>query len=186
MNTFTRFGRQRPPFTFIHLLPALALVVGLGALPGNASARIGQLPKDTVANYKMRSLDGHSYSLSTLRGEVVVLDFFTTWCGHSKLHIQTVKKLHEEGGVRGLKVVGLAVEETEGGARHYVADQGIGYVVATVTDPVFGSFVESRNVSVPQTLVYGRDGRLAGHFIGHSPELAAELASTVRRELEKR
>lgn len=186
MNIFTRSRRFRSPFMFSHLAPALVLLIGIGALPGMATARIGRLPKDAVANQKLRSLDGQSYSLTGLRGQVVVLDFFTTWCGHSRLHVQTVKQLHESESSRGLKVVGLAVEETEGSTRQYIADQKLPYAVTTISDPMFGSFVESRNVSVPQTLVYGRDGRLAGHFVGHSAELAAELSSTVRRELDKR
>ena len=164
-------------------LIAFVLALAVGTFPGLATPRIGRMPKDEIANQQLRTLDGTNVSLAGLRGQVVVLDFFTTWCGHSRLHIQTVKRLHEEGS--NLRVVGLAVQETETSTRQYVADQAIKYPVTTVSDPTFGSFVESRDVSVPQTLVYGRDGRLAAHFIGHSPEVIAELEKAVKREMAK-
>jgi len=163
---------------------AFALMI---CVSGNyASGRIGELPKQAAAQKQMQSLDGHSFSLASMRGQVVVMDFFTTWCGHSRLHIPTVKRIDEEERANGAKVIGLAVEEADATVLRFIKEHQIDYPVTTVTDPVFGGYVESRDVSVPQTLVYGRDGRLAAHFVGHSAELDAELAATVKRELGKR
>jgi thiol-disulfide isomerase/thioredoxin len=159
-----------------------AFALSLGSLPGKANARLGRLPKESVARQQLHLIKGDSVSLASMRGQVVVLDFFATWCGHSRLHVPTIKRLADEGGA---KVIGLAVEESDATVVQYMKDHQITYAVTTVTDPVFGGYVESRDVSVPQTLVYGRDGRLAGHFIGHSAELDAELIATVKRELDK-
>jgi thiol-disulfide isomerase/thioredoxin len=177
--------RRRPRLFFglSQILIAFVLALAVGTFPGLATPRVGRMPKDEIANQQLRTLDGANVSLAGLRGQVVVLDFFTTWCGHSRLHIQTVKRLHEEGS--NLRIVGLAVQETETSTRQYVTDQAIKYPVTMISDPTFGSFVESRDVSVPQTLVYGRDGRLAAHFIGHSPEVVAELEKAVKREMAK-
>jgi thiol-disulfide isomerase/thioredoxin len=154
-------------------------------MPTEANSRLGHLPKDKVAKKKLQPVNGSNVSLVSMRGQVVVLDFFATWCGHSKLHLPSVERIAEEDGPRGARVIGLAVEERDSVVEGFVKDHKITYPVATVSDPVFGSFVESRDVSVPQTLVYGRDGRLVGHFVGHSAEQDAELAATVKRELEK-
>ncbi|MEP7270550.1 MAG: TlpA disulfide reductase family protein [Acidobacteriota bacterium] len=162
-----------------------AFLLGFAGLPGQATARIGHMPKDGVARQQLRPFNGNSVSLSSLRGQVVVLDFFATWCGHSRLHVPTVRRLADDEGPRGTQVIGLAVEERDSTVQQFIKDQHITYPVATVSDPVFGGFVESRDVSVPQTLVYGRDGRLAGHFVGHSAEQDAELVATVKRELDK-
>ncbi len=159
-----------------------AFALSLGSIPSNANARLGRLPKEKVAQQQLYLIKGDSVSLSSMRGQVVVLDFFATWCGHSRLHVPTVKRLADEGGA---KVIGLAVEERDATVLQFMKDHQITYPVTTVTDPVFGGYVESRDVSVPQTLVYSRDGRLAGHFIGHSAELDAELMATVKRELDK-
>jgi cytochrome c biogenesis protein CcmG, thiol:disulfide interchange protein DsbE len=170
--------------------PILFALIGIFAfafhrMPVEATSRIGQMPKDKVASKHLHPVNGSTVTLASLRGDVVVLDFFATWCGHSKLHLPSVERIAQEDGPRGAKVIGLAVEEKDSIVEQFVKDHNITYPVATVTDPVFGSFVESRDVSVPQTLVYGRDGRLAGHFTGHSAEQDAEIAATVKRELDK-
>lgn len=177
--------RATHPFTSL-LACILAVLFSLNGQPGSATARIGQMPKDSVARQKIQPLNGGSVSLASMRGQVVVLDFFATWCGHSRLHVPTVQRLADEEGSHGTRIIGLAVEEKDSAVAQFVKDHKISYPVSTVTDPVFGGFVESRDVSVPQTLVYGRDGRLAGHFVGHSAEQDAELVATVKRELDKR
>ena len=172
--------------TYPIVLAVLCLcVLTAQRMPTGATSRLGHLPKDKVAKKKLQPVNGSNVSLVSMRGQVVVLDFFATWCGHSKLHLPSVERISEEDGPRGARVIGLAVEEKDSVVEGFVKDHKITYPVATISDPVFGSFVESRDVSVPQTLVYGRDGRLVGHFVGHSAEQDAELAATVKRELEK-
>lgn len=165
---------------------SLLCTLCLGASSSEATARIGRMPKASIAHQRFRAFDGRSFSLESLRGQVVVVDFFATWCGHSRAHLPTVKQIAETESEHGLQVVGLAVEEPDEKVIGFVKDHKIDYLVATVSDPVFASFVESRDVSVPQTLVYGRGGQLAAHFVGHSAKLDAELISVVRRELDKR
>jgi thiol-disulfide isomerase/thioredoxin len=144
------------------------------------------MPKDRAARHQIRTSDGAQLSLAELRGQVVVLDFFATWCGHSKRHVPVISQLDTQRRADGLRVIGLAVEEQASTAAQFARDQQISYPVGTISDPIFANYVESRDVSVPQTLVYGRDGRLVAHFIGHSPEIETALAEAVRRELEKR
>lgn len=171
--------------------PILLVMLGILALTlhrdtVDATSRIGQMPKDKVASKQLQPVNGSRVSLAEMRGQVVVLDFFATWCGHSKQHLPSVERIAKEDGPRGAKVIGLAVEEKESAVERFIKDQKITYPVATISDPLFGSFVESRDVSVPQTLVYGRDGRLAAHFVGHSADQDAEIAATVKRELDRR
>ncbi|MBK9706241.1 MAG: TlpA family protein disulfide reductase [Acidobacteria bacterium] len=88
------------------LLAALSVPAGSGA---GAKDKVGRLPKDSVASNQLRTLDGRSFSLSDLRGQVVVLDFFAIWCGHSKQHIPTMTRFNNEDNKRGLQIIGLAV-----------------------------------------------------------------------------
>jgi thiol-disulfide isomerase/thioredoxin len=151
-----------------------------------AKPKIGKLPKDSIANHPIRTFDGKQFSLAGLRGQVVVLDFFAVWCGHSKQHIPTLTRFGEEQ--QRLQIIGLAVQDSESTSdriAQFIKDLKIAYPVGVVKDQVFSDFVESRDVSVPQTLVYGRDGRLVAHFAGHDSRVDAELTATIKRELEK-
>jgi cytochrome c biogenesis protein CcmG/thiol:disulfide interchange protein DsbE len=170
-------------------LAVLAVMLGWAVLlvsgPGLAAKdKTGKLPKDSVARQQLTMLDGRQFNLAALRGQVVVLDFFAIWCGHSRAHLPALTGFTEADRQRGLQILGLSVQErtTKESLAQFIAEQKIAYPVGLVSDPVFSSFVESRDVSVPQTLVYARDGRLAAHFNGRDD---AALVATIKRELEK-
>jgi thiol-disulfide isomerase/thioredoxin len=166
----------------------LALLLALSGSSSEAKPKIGKLPKDSVANRQIRTLDGEAYSLAGLRGKVVVLDFFAVWCGHSREHIPAMTKFGAAEREQGLQIIGLAVEDAESTperVRKFIAEMKINYPVGMVSDPDFASYVESKDVSVPQTLVYARDGRLIAHFSGHDDKVASDLTATINRELEK-
>lgn len=154
-----------------------------------AKVKIGELPKDSVAKFPLRMSTGKPISLADLRGKVAVINFFAVWCGHSRLHVQALTKYGEEESKRGLQIVGLAVDDAETTPQRvseFIHQMKITYPVGLVTDDVFKKYVESKDLSVPQTLVYARDGKLVAHFIGHDDSVAAELDAAIKRELEKR
>jgi thiol-disulfide isomerase/thioredoxin len=153
-----------------------------------AKVKIGKSPKESIAAHPIRTFDGQQFSLAGLRGRVVVLDFFAVWCGHSKRHVPTLAKYGDAERERGLQIIGLAVQDSETTSERiaqFIKDYKLSYPVGVVKDHIFSEFVESRDVSVPQTLVYGRDGRLVAHFNGHDERVDAELTAIIQRELEK-
>lgn len=154
-----------------------------------AKVKIGKLPKESVANHPLRTFDGKQFTLAGLRGQVVVLDFFAVWCAHSRQHVPTLARFGDEERERGLQIIGLAVQDSESTSERiaqFIKEFNLTYPVGVVQDQVFTGFVESRDVSVPQTLVYGRDGRLVAHFTGHDSKVDADLTATIKRELEKK
>jgi thiol-disulfide isomerase/thioredoxin len=172
----------------------VATIVGLAAglilasSGSEAKGKIGKLPKEATARRQLAMLDGRQFSLASLRGQVVVLNFFAVWCGHSRDHIPALTRFKEEDWRRGLQIIGLAVQDqqtTSERLHQFIKDQQIAYPVGWVSDRLFSEFVQARDVSVPQTLVYSRDGRLAGHFLGQSTGSDAALVALIARELEK-
>lgn len=163
-------------------------LLALGALGSEAKDKIGKLPKDSVARRQVTSLDGRHFSLAALRGQVVVLDFFAVWCGNSRAHLPTITGFTDDDRQRGLQIIGLSVQErtTKDQLEQFITDQKIAYPVGFVSDSVFSEYIESRDVSVPQTLIYGRDGRLLAHFNGYSAGIDAAITAAVKRELEKK
>jgi thiol-disulfide isomerase/thioredoxin len=158
---------------------------------GEAKPRLGKLPKDKVARQRLTTLDGRQFSLADMRGEVVVLNFFAVWCGHSRDQLPALGRFaaEAEGAGSGPRVIGLAVADEQTSAARlaqFVKDQRVSYPVGLIDDRSFGDHINSRDVSVPQTLVYGRDGKLAAHVIGQSAETDAVLAAAVERELAKK
>lgn len=192
MQSLRSCGRRRSQarILLVSIIVGLCLTVfGIYTVaPIAAKPKLGQLPKDSLARRPLTMLDGRQYNLAELRGKVVVLDFFASWCGHSKQHIPTMTKFSEADYQRGLQIVGLAVEDdrtTRARVEYFIREMQIAYPVGMVSDPVFSKFVDSRDVSVPQTLVFARDGKLVAHFSGHDENVANELTATIKRELDK-
>jgi thiol-disulfide isomerase/thioredoxin len=172
---------------------AFLLAVGFLVLAGfftgseaGSKAKIGRLPSDKIASRSLRTLDGKQFSLSSLRGQVVVIDFFAVWCAHSRDHLPALNRFYSPNSTPQLQIIGLAVEDQTTPERlsKFINDEKIGYPVGMVDDPTFAGFV-GHDVSVPQTLVYGRDGKLVAHYIGQSPEADANLVAKIQAELSK-
>ncbi|MGH9766109.1 MAG: TlpA disulfide reductase family protein [Blastocatellia bacterium] len=167
---------------------SFAISLALFFSSAEAQQKTGKLPKESVANHQLRTLDGQQFSLAGLRGKVVVLDFFAVWCNHSREHVPTMTKFGDAEKEGVLQIIGLAVKDslsTEDRVRQFIQETKITYPVGMISDFDFTGYVNSKDVSVPQTLVYGRDGRLVAHFSGHDDKIAADIAATINRELVK-
>jgi peroxiredoxin len=125
--------------------------------------------------------------LESKRGKVVVVQFLGTWCGISKRQVQSINKLKEEGQSQELQILGMSVKDPRANSqavKQFISDQKVSYpIVADVDDKYFVDFVDSTNVSVPQTLIYGRDGRLVAHYVGFNPQVGTEIEQKVKDEL---
>ena len=161
----------------------------LSAISGLAKFKVGSLPKERVATHVIRTNDGRTHTLQDLRGQVVVLDFFTVWCEHSREHMPALNRFDDEDRERGLRVIGMLVndaETTQARINQFTKDQKINFPISLINDDTFKLFVDSKDLAVPQTLVFARNGRLAAHLSGHSDAIAAELQAVVKRELAKK
>lgn len=176
---------------------AFSLLIAVGLLSlfavelpiSQAKLKVGNYPKEAIAKYPLRTLDGREYSLAGLRGQVVVLDFIAVWCAHSRDHIPTLNRFDDEDRERGLKIIGLIINDRETSlarVQQFVKDQKVEHPVTLISEDLFERFIDSKDTDVPQTLVYGRNGRLAAHFIGHDATIDAQLTAAIKQELDKK
>jgi thiol-disulfide isomerase/thioredoxin len=111
-------NNHRSPKSRLALLPAItsiffAFTLLFSGVRAEAQVKVGKPPKESVANRQIRTLDGKQFTIAGLRGQVVVLDFFAVWCGHSKKHIPTLTRFGDEERQQGLQIIGLAVQDNE-------------------------------------------------------------------------
>src|SRR6267378_7876122 len=69
----------------------------------------GQQP-DSVPQFSLPQLDGRTLGAGELEDNIVVLDFWATWCENCVSEIPEFNKLEKEYSSRGVKVIGLAVQ----------------------------------------------------------------------------
>jgi peroxiredoxin len=162
---------------------AVATVAGLLALPGPrvfaqrcvdaclAETAIGTnlLHHHTAAapsirqpapDFSLLDASGETVSLSSLRGQVVVLNFWATWCAPCKVEIPWFVALRQQYGGAGLSVVGVAMDDDGWqSVQPGIAALGINYPVVLSNDALAKEFGGVQ--ALPTTLLIDKSGRVA-------------------------
>ncbi|MBK6899323.1 MAG: TlpA family protein disulfide reductase [bacterium] len=87
---------------------------GQGAPAANATqaaARAAPAAAAGVPDFTVTTLEGKTLRLSELRGQVVVVDYWATWCGPCRIAMPHLQKLHEEYQSQGVTVLALSVDQ---------------------------------------------------------------------------
>lgn len=131
--------------------------------------------------------DGRRVRLEDLRGQVVVLDFWATYCPPCRDEIPHLVKLQKQYGPKGFKVIGLNVggEDDKPKIPDFVRLYGIQYQLAEPEPETVRLFL-SQDDSIPQTFVLDRQGRLVRHFVGYDSEVASQLEQAVTDALAEK
>jgi thiol-disulfide isomerase/thioredoxin len=155
------------------------------ALPGTSVSN----PSATrvPADVDVRTADGRTIKLSNYRGKVVVIDFWATWCPPCRLETPQLARLARENRDRGLEVIGMHIDDrgksSPDDIRKFIDHYGIDYTVGLATDDMFTSYLGRDDDTIPQTLVFGRDGRLIKHLIGYDQSGGKALDEAVNQAL---
>jgi thiol-disulfide isomerase/thioredoxin len=119
-------------------------------------------------NFTLKDIDNKDVPLASLKGKVVLLDFWATWCGPCKIEIPWFIEFQQKYGKDGLQVVGVSVDDTIDKLKPYVAQMKMNYLVLQGLDhddmqdafgPIFG---------IPVTVLISRDGRMCTKHTGLS------------------
>jgi cytochrome c biogenesis protein CcmG/thiol:disulfide interchange protein DsbE len=125
-------------------------------------------------NFTLKDVNGKDVTLSSLKGKVVLLDFWATWCGPCKIEIPWFIEFQNKYAKDGLQVVGVSVDDTIDKLKPFVADMKMNYPVLQglghddmqdAFGPIWG---------IPVTVVISRDGKICAKHTGMSSKAAFE------------
>lgn len=182
---------------------AFALVLLAAALPLTAkpvSEEVLQLPfaddasgtRSGVPDYELQTLKGQTLRLSSLRGRVVLLDFFLAACPHCRAHAPFISDLAKRYRDRGLTVVALCTNNpyTERElVERYAKDSNFDSDVVFVSLDVLMSFIKQRqdgSYGVPEAVLFGADGRFVARFTAWEEKDKPLVERAIAAELDKK
>ncbi|QFU75564.1 TlpA family protein disulfide reductase [Halioglobus maricola] len=131
----------------------LALICCLGA-PVSAAVKSGD--EALPLSYPTLPLDGSQTALADLRGKVVYLDFWASWCGPCRLSFPQLEALRQEFGPQGFEVLAVSVDEDVDDALEFLQQVPVSYPI--VWDPQGESPASWGILGMPTAYLIGRDG----------------------------
>jgi thiol-disulfide isomerase/thioredoxin len=158
--------------------------------PANATkkpAPVGPTVLPAIAlDTQLETLDGKAFKLSELKGKVLVIDLWATWCGPCRYEVPELVQLQKEFGSRGFEVIGLDIDpksDTPEDVRAFAEEFDINYKLAFVERELAVSLMRGGNI--PQSLVVGREGRIVEHLVGfNSSTTPKKLRAAIEKALE--
>ncbi|HEY2933977.1 MAG TPA: redoxin domain-containing protein [Acidobacteriota bacterium] len=169
----TKIGAPLPESLFTFNPPPEAKEVAELDLPGfRKSEWVG---KEAV-DFKLKDMGGKEISLKSLRGNVVLIDFWASWCGPCRQELPHIEKLHRELKGKGLIVLGVNDEERQV-AEDFVRKNN--YTFTNLMDEKNEVNISYRVTSIPMVFIVDREGKIASHFVGARSE--SELRSGLKQ-----
>jgi len=139
----------------------LALLCGaLLLLPPFAGSRAGKT-SDQVS-IKLKGVDGKTYDVATMRGEVVLVSFGATWCKPCAWELEALEDLKREYAGRGVKFLWVSIESDDQTSNELLRDyaKSLKMTIPVLRDPEKTAFAQfSERVRLPMVVFFNREGK---------------------------
>jgi peroxiredoxin len=150
------------------------LLVGILLLAG--CVRDSSMTPTPAPAFDLPALNGGRVSLASLKGKVIVLDFWATWCGPCIIEIPEYTELWRKNQGRGVEIVGVACESDPQDVMDVALAHQIPYRVLMGGDRVSQEYGAS---GLPTTFVIDKQGQIRKRFVGTTASKFGALQKAV-------
>jgi peroxiredoxin len=151
----------------------LAAALAFGVWPAQAIAPAGVAP-----DFTLRSTDGQNLRLHEQRGQVVLVNFWATWCGPCKQEMPHLDRLYDKYRASGFVLLGVNIDQDAGQAKAYAQRLGLKFPVLLDADKKVSKLYDVG--SMPSTVLIDRDGRVRQVHLGYREGLEETYEKQIR------
>ncbi len=164
------------------LLTAVACLALLGAPQLDGATPLQPLAAGPALNQvappvKGALMDGKAYDLSAMRGQVVLVDFWATWCEPCKLSLPRYAALEKKLGSQGFHILTVSVDEETDVLKRFIAATKLSLRV--LHDPESKIAERYRPAKMPTAYLVGKDGKItwmhSSFVVGDEAKVEAEV-----------
>ena len=154
-------------------LPSVAVVSVIALLSGCSIPSDSEEPasikpatqRQQAPEFSLKDVNGRTVKLSEYRGDVVLLNFWATWCGPCKIEIPWFVEFEKKHKDRGFAVLGISMDDDGwDSVKPFLNRAKVNYRILMGTDTV--AMLYGGVQSLPTTFLIDRDGKVAGIHIG--------------------
>ncbi len=136
---------------------------------GLAEARTGACPSNAPSanlNFTLKDMNGHEVALSSLKGKVVLLNFWATWCGPCLMEIPEFVEIQDAYRSKGFEVVGVSVDDPPEKLPPFAKEHRINYPLLVGQDREDLQEAYGGIFGIPMSFLISRDGKVCRRQVG--------------------
>ena len=121
--------------------------------------------QNKAPNFKAQAADGSTIELAKLKGKVVVLNYWATWCGPCRMEIPGFNDVYRKYKGKGLEIVGISLDQ-QGWAvvKPYIEKAKINYPVVVADETLASAYGQIE--AIPVTIIIDKKGNIVDRQIG--------------------
>ena len=153
---------------------ALLAILCVGFTSG-AWAKTDQAP---APDFTLKSQNGDNLKLSELRGKVILINFWASWCGPCRQEMPVLDQLYRHYRSLDFTILGVNVEQDSDNAKTLLKDVSVSFPVLFDSENKVSKLYEVKGM--PSTVLVDRDGNIRYVHMGYQPGTEAEYQSQIR------
>jgi thiol-disulfide isomerase/thioredoxin len=164
---------------------ALATLLLLaGAVHARTAAKVewganGEAARRALAEHELRLLDGKTTTLSAMRGEVVVVNFWASWCKPCRRELPALNALNAELAKQGGNVVAISIDEERDNVKRFARANGLSLPIAHDGPDGLARQLDLKHV--PFTIILDRSGQVAFSTSGADGNALESITAAARQ-----
>ncbi len=135
--------------------------------------------------FNLNNINGKKVALSDLRGKVVLLNFWATWCRPCRAEMPSLGNLHTALKDRGFTVIAISVDASDRPVKSFVLEKGISFPVLMDKDKEV-AFDQYGVFGLPTSFLIDRKGVVVEKFMGERDWTSSDIKNKIRKAMEGR
>jgi peroxiredoxin len=153
------------------------LIAGLPMLPGAVLAA-NIVPGVVAPNFVLNSSTGKPISLADLKGQVVLINFWASWCGPCRQEMPILDQLYHSYQAAGFTLIGVNVEPNASDAQKFLKGTPVSFPILFDPKSMVSQLYEVSGM--PSTIIVDRNGKIAYVHHGYKPGDEGEYLNQIR------